>query len=353
MRQENQTLIGVSNIADVERGFVLRPMIWTVALCTLLTGWSVARADIIMETVPVGNAGNPADPATGFGAVCYSYNIGKYEVTAGQYTAFLNAVAATDPYSLYNPSMADTSGGSGITQHGISGSFTYTVDSAFVNRPVICVSFWDACRFANWLNNGQQGAGTTEYGAYTLTSGGTVTRNAGSQWAVASDDEWYKAAYYNPAANNYYIFPTRSNTWPGNDLADPLGNNANYYTGSGTYPIDSGIYTTIVGQFQNSASPYGTFDQAGNVWEWNETVWYTSQRGMRGGSFRYGDNNLWNGQPNHNTPDFETWALGFRVVQVPEPASLAVFGFGAVVLLMRRQAAGRQAIGRRKVRPKD
>ena len=45
-----------------------------------------------LETVPVGDPGNAADTAAhsgnsaGQGAVAYSYNIGKYEVTAGQYT---------------------------------------------------------------------------------------------------------------------------------------------------------------------------------------------------------------------------------------------------------------------------
>ena len=43
----------------------------------------------------------------GFGAVGYMYNIGKYEVTAGQYCEFLNKVAATDTYGLYNDSMCE------------------------------------------------------------------------------------------------------------------------------------------------------------------------------------------------------------------------------------------------------
>ena len=44
----------------------------------------------------------------------------------------------------------------------------------------------------------------------------------------------------------------------------------------------------MVGEFENSASPYGTFDQGGNVWEWNEAVVYETHialRGLRGGSY--------------------------------------------------------------------
>ena len=62
---------------------------------------TLSKASIQIDMVTVGNAGNAAD-STGYGAVAYNYQIGKYEVTAGQYTAFLNAVAATDTYGLYN-----------------------------------------------------------------------------------------------------------------------------------------------------------------------------------------------------------------------------------------------------------
>ena len=162
------------------------------------------------------------------------------------------------------------------------------------------VSYWDSCRFANWLQNGQptgaQGAGTTETGTYTLdgyngNDGRTIGRNAGATWAVTSDDEWYKAAYYKGGSTSagYWDYPTSSNTGPGRDMADASGNNANYYIYGGAYPIDSGKYTTVVGEFQNSASPYGTFDQGGNVWEWNESIPYTgvdvSTRLLRGGGF--------------------------------------------------------------------
>ncbi len=78
-----------------------------------------------VEFVPVGDAGNAADPDTGYGAVGYEYNIGKYDVTAGQYCEFLNAVATkSDPYGLYNTNMntANYSTGCNILRSGAAGN---------------------------------------------------------------------------------------------------------------------------------------------------------------------------------------------------------------------------------------
>jgi sulfatase modifying factor 1 len=60
---------------------------------------------VTIDWVTVGDPGNAAD-TTGYGAVADAFRIGKYEVTIGQYTDFLNAVAATDTSSLYNASGA-------------------------------------------------------------------------------------------------------------------------------------------------------------------------------------------------------------------------------------------------------
>jgi formylglycine-generating enzyme required for sulfatase activity len=316
----------------------------------------VAQADVFnmgtgitsLETVQVGNPGNAADTAAhsgnpaGQGAVGYNYAIGKYEVTAGQYAEFLKAVADTDTYGLYNGSMDSTPYGCQITRHGVSGSYTYDFsgrpsgeESDWANRPVNYVSYWDASRFANWLHNGQptgaQGAGTTETGAYTLTSdgisGNTIVRNADWKWAVTNEDEWYKAAYHDKTAGTaatYFNYPTSNNSPPGRDITDVSGNNANY---SGTpFPIDSGKYTTLVGEFQNSDSPYGTFDQSGNVFEWNESVLYSWARGQRGGGWPDYTSGLASPYRSYSGPtfEFEVGHVGFRVASVPEPGSLAM-----------------------------
>ena len=126
-----------------------------------------------LEFVTVGDAGNAAASITGthYGAVAYDYQIGKYDVTVAQYTAFLNAVATSDPFGLYNTNMASGSAACGILRSGSPGTYTYSVIKNG-NYPVNDVSWGDAARFCNCLQNGQptgaEGSGTTETGAYTL-----------------------------------------------------------------------------------------------------------------------------------------------------------------------------------------
>ena len=317
-----------------------------------------------LETVTVGDPGNQADTevtwrsVTGYGSVDYEYRIGEYEVTAGQYCEFLNAVAATDTYGLYNVGMADTSLGSGINQYGTSGSYSYKVVADFINRPVNYVSFWDACRFTNWLHNGQptgaQDLSTTEDGAYLVdgyngTDGRDIQRKVGARWLIPTDDEWYKAAYYKGGSTDagYWGYPTRSDNAPGRDMDDASGNNANYGAGWPPSPIDSGKCTTVVGEFQNSASPCGTFDQGGNVWEWSESIYYWPSnpdqpcRDFLGASFSYPVSQLsahYFVDQNYSTCEDER--IGFRIAQaIPEPSSLMILGSGILGLagMIRRR----------------
>lgn len=219
------------------------PYILSTSLLAHLCAGATASA-LTMETVTVGDPGNTGDPLnlnrfTGlydYGAVSYTYAIGKYEVTLNQYTEFLNAVAATDTYDLYHPLMAADPNIAGISRSGSSVSFTYAVIGDG-QRPVTYVSWLDAARFTNWLHNGQptglQNASTTEDGAYTLNgfaATGLETKNVGALYWIPSENEWYKAAYYDPTkgGSDYWLYPTRSDSHPGNNIG-VLPNQANFY----------------------------------------------------------------------------------------------------------------------------
>jgi len=271
-----------------------------------------ARADIDIEFVTVGDAGNFSDPTTGYGAVDYEFAIGKYEVTNAQYAEFLNVKAKSDPLGLYNNEMA-TDPNSGILRAGLNGSFSYPVKPGFGNKPVVFVSFLHAMRFANWLNNGK-GTGDTETGAYTLSLGGLAPRNAGARVWVPSEDEWYKAAYYQTALQGgdldyYWYFATRSNTGP--TLGGPNDSDANSANWNGGYGA-----LTDVGAYSLARSFYGTFDQVGNVSELNDTI-IGSARGRRGGSFS--DHRASSLSRETFSPLAYTYGVGFRVARGADP----------------------------------
>jgi formylglycine-generating enzyme required for sulfatase activity len=315
-----------------------------------------ASAQTSLQLVTVGNPGNAADPATGslYGAVPYTYKIGTYDVTLGQYTEFLNAVAKTDTYGLYNSGMGSAFTTLGIQQSGSSGNYSYSVTGSYsqgVNCPIFDVTWGDAARFCNWLQNGQparaEGNGTTETGAYTL-SGATstaalmaVTRNANATYFIPSQNEWYKAAYYMGGGTNagYWTYPTKSNSVPTNVLSTTGTNNANYldqeyiHYGNGGY-TDPTNYLTPVGAFADSPGPYGTYDMGGDVWQWNEASSAGMARGTCGGYFGYYASNLAAGTVSFPDPASATRYTGFRVAGVPEPGSVTLLVAGAVAGLI-------------------
>jgi sulfatase modifying factor 1 len=304
---------------------------------SLAMGWSASA--VTMDWTPIGNPGNACDPqqdagagAGCFGSVGYAYNIGTYEVTIAQYVEFLNAKAASDPLGLYNTAMA--SGLAGIARSGSPGSFTYSAVGGGGAYPVRNISFYDALRFTNWMQNGQ-GSGDTETGSYTLlggtatpSNGTTVTRNADAIFAVPTEDEWYKAAYYDATSASYFRFPVGSNTVTCSS-ASALPNRAScaIITGGGSL-----TFYSPVGSYPGSPSPYGTFDQGGNVGEWNETTGIGmfrpecasnpgACRGIRGGSGQEYVGVLDAIWRDHRNATSSSFAEGFRLIMIPEPGT--------------------------------
>ena len=303
-----------------------------------------------IEMVTVGNPGNGNDPEDGdifdleakqnFGAVAETFQIGKYEVTNAQYAAFLNAVAAEDLNGLFDARMESMDRG-GIDQFGASPNFRYAVRAGMGDKPVNYVDFWDCCRFCNWLHNempnGDQDDTTTEDGAYTLLStnptNNTVERNPVAKFHLPTEDQWYKAAYHQPAGaggdtDDYWLYPTRANAPDAptvgtvnaiGEITNDDGNIANYNNGAdwdsdGDEIDETGNLTTVGSGGPGSASAYGGFDMAGNVWEWNETIILTSLRGLRGGSWDDFDGSyLRSSYRGSGNPGFESVLIGFRV----------------------------------------
>ena len=227
---------------------------------------------VTIETVAIDHIGNAPDPATGslYGSVNYKYKIGKFEVTNSQYMEFLNAVATNDVYGLYNTNMFANSAG-GIQRFGDEGAYTYAVVSGRGNCPVNFVTFSNMLYFANWLTNGQGGPETIHNGAYDLSQKiETLTRSSlRPAWFLTSEDEWYKAAYYDPTLNSntggYWLYATKNNTQPVASAPPGSGNNSNWNRVQ-TKP-------TIAGAYVGSVSYYGLHDLAGNVSEVTDTIY--------------------------------------------------------------------------------
>jgi formylglycine-generating enzyme len=141
---------------------------------------------------------------------------------------------------------------------GNANGLKYSAKTDMGNKPVNFVTFYDSIRFANWLHNGQ-GSGDTETGAYTLADGESVTRNAGATWFLASESEWYKAAYHDPRTaaqggppgdDNYWLYPTSSDNVPNQatanavgDISNPGVNVANYLDGADWNGQDGNLTT--------------------------------------------------------------------------------------------------------------
>jgi hypothetical protein len=269
---------------------------------------SVAHGQVSFQWVTVGNPGNAADPQTmtktysglgiqnnTYGAVSYTFQISKYDVTDTQYVSFLNTVDPTGSNSLglYTYQMTsipmgqpdygtDYVGGLNYNSAAANGS-KYSVKAGYANQPATWINWNDAARFTNWYANGQ-GAGGTETGVYNMSSTAwsgvgaaptTIpTRAANAKVFLPNMDEYQKAAYYNPTLNGgaggYYQYATQSNTAPVRGAPPGGPNTQNYDLSDYAYPSTSTNYVTDVGAYVNAPSYYGAYDMDDNVENWTE-----------------------------------------------------------------------------------
>jgi autotransporter-associated beta strand protein len=304
-------------------------------LVAVLAGRPVA-AQVTFDWASVGNPGNAPDTlvmtkgavpdsTTGYGSVGYTYQISKYDVTNAQYVQFLNAVdpAGSNTLRVYNTKMSDASANpaglaytGGIDRNLAAGSGAkYSTKAGQENAPAIWINWTSGARFVNWLANGQ-GSGSTESGVYDMavfTGNSFATppaRANGATVFLPSEDEYYKAAYYDPTKSGtggYWQYGTQSDTAPSSVAPAGTSNSANI--GAGTDGQSAGTlastmattgstintsvnYLTSVGAYAAATSYYGLYDLDGLVYNWTEgtrTSFGNQLPIYRGGSWRYNE----------------------------------------------------------------
>jgi serine/threonine-protein kinase len=204
-----------------------------------------------------------------------AYWVDETEVTNAQYRLCVEAEACDPPSIL-----------------------TAYDDPARANHPVVYVTWGKVYSYCTWLAD-----------------------ETGWDVRLPSEAQWEKAASWDPVAEVKYRYP-----W-GDD--DPTPTLLNYQpTGLGR--------TTPVGSYPLGASPYGTLDMAGNVWEW-VADWYdqdyydvtdgaTDPTGpatgthhvMRGGSYGYSAHKARTTHRDAGTTRASGAGLGFRCIVVGE-----------------------------------
>jgi formylglycine-generating enzyme required for sulfatase activity len=300
-----------------------------------------------MTFVTIGNPGNAADTTgvpNSVGAVGYTYDIGKFEVSRAMVTAY-NATP-------------------GVVQITLD-SMTGFTDGTGANRPATGISWNEAARFVNWLN--------TEKGfapAYKFTTNGfndnivlwdqaadpldfdatNRYRSKRANFFLPSTHEWYKAAYYDPnksGSDKYWDYATGSDSAPTQTNGSQAQGEAVYGRTGNQGPAD----VTNAG----GLSPYGVMGLNGNVWEWEESSSDlsnsngSSSRGLRGGGYGSAANALISSSRGGDSPGDQVSSIpdyGFRVASynsdavVPEPSMMVIgtlFGLGGLAAKRRRK----------------
>jgi formylglycine-generating enzyme required for sulfatase activity len=301
-----------------------------------------------MEFVTIGNSGNLADTdlsarPLNAGAVGYTYDIGKFEVSR-------------DMINKYNANFG-TAGSLEITLQDMS-----SFGGNGANRPATGISWNEAARFVNWLNDSQGFAK-----AYKFADGSGVNaniqlwqsgdagydennkyRNSLAKYVLPSYNEWYKAAYYDPNKSGgagYWDYANGSDTRP---TAVTDGSSGAVYLQSGEASPNGPADVDQAG----GLSPYRVMGLNGNAREWDESSSdvsaanynndASSSRGMRGGSWTAAAVALKSSTRAAINPGNEVNIYGFRVASlptsaaaVPEPTSMAIFGLGALGMAHR------------------
>jgi formylglycine-generating enzyme required for sulfatase activity len=161
-------------------------------------------------------------------------------------------------------------------------------------------------------------------------------RNSLAKYFLPSENEFYKAAYGKSDGSGYYLYPTASSSAP-TSVASGTSAGTAVYNRAASAPVS--VYAA------GGLSSYGTMGQGGNIWGWQESAYdgvnnsADEDRGMRGGIWDLPVNYLRSSSRSSILPSYdEGTGIGFRVASVadvvPEPSTYALFGLGAIGMLM-------------------
>ena len=323
------------------------------ALCFAGLAVTSAHADnfgsganqFIIDFVSIGDPGNPVDTGTtgsyfsSYGAVGYTFQMGKYEVSR-------------DMITKANATVGSGGGGLGITLNNMT-DFGGNIGT----HPATGMSWNEAARFVNWLNTSQSYAPAYKFtlqpgdGDYTANANivlwqvgdtgydaSNPYRNSAAHYFLPSENEWYKAAYYSGSGSTYYDYATQQNA-PTTPTAVGSGTAA----GSAVYGQSSGTGPANIDQ-AGGLSHYGTMGQNGNVWELQESAFTapndssSEDRAFRGGNWDDPELILRSSFRFNFDPTGELDFVGFRVASVPEPScAVLMLGSGLILLARRRR----------------
>ena len=251
--------------------------------------------------------GFAADTANGGvrGDVAYTYRISVTEVTIAE---FMASGAGSGNENYWNDLAPRTVG---------------------TNAPVSKVSLYEAMKYCNWLTSGD-----INNGLYEDKGGGvwgakmdraTVMAGSVNYFALPTDDEWYKAAYFKPDGSGYSLYANGTDEVPTWGTA----NGWNYYSGSFLNSWPNFVWTAgYGGQEQN-----GTYNMMGNVWEWKET---SSGGAVRGGAYNDGESYFRSSYSTGSDPLAEYDSIGFRIVAIPEPSTALLLAAGGCIAWLAR-----------------
>lgn len=258
--------------------------------------------------VKIGHPGNPSDPLYHKGRVNYTFELSKYPLTNKEYCDFLNHVATqSDPYGLFNQNMTDGVCGGIERIKKKNGNFFYRPKSGYSDRPVVYIGFHDAMRYCNWLHYGKpkrpcgpmSTEGTASEGAYNTEDCQEILegrkeppnnygkRNPTAKYFIPTDDEWYKAGYYDPerlGGRQYHDYPLRTSSLPANKPDQPFSCN---YIKDNRLGVGAPFYLAKVTEYPGSDTYFGCRQMAGNIWEYVEPNQISKGINLRGGSFGY------------------------------------------------------------------